>query len=340
MKNKLNVLITGAGSTMAQSVFKALLLSKYKNNVNIIFTNSEPLGAGFFMSPVVKKCYIVPIAKDPNYIPKMMKICKEENIDILFSGTEHEIFELSKNKPLFKKECGTLVMLSDYSVIQLGTDKLKTAKFFKDNNLPFPHTVLFDEYKKLITKCGYPIFMKPRISSASRNIYRVNNEEELFARKFDDSSKIILQNYLDSHIEYTVECFMDKKGKIAGTIPMKRDLGYGLSVSGIIDRNIDVIKVCDKITKKIKPQGAINIQLRLVNGKPIPFEINTRFSSTECIRAKYGYNAVEAAIMNYYYNEPISLKEYSLGMFIRYWEECYLTVDDYNTLINDGKLLR
>lgn len=340
MRDKLNVLITGAGSAMAQSVFKALLLSKFKDDVNVIFTNSEALGAGFFMNSKVKKCYMVPIAKDPNYIPKMLELCKNENIDILFSGTEHEIFQLSKNKSHFKNECGTLVMLSDYKVIELGTDKLKTAVFFKKNKLPFPDTVLFDDHKKLISKYGYPIFMKPRIASASRNIYKINNEKELFEKKFDDSSKIILQNYLDSDIEYTVECFMDKDGNISGTIPMKRNLDYGLSVSGMIDKNNDVINVCEMITRKIKPQGPINIQLRIVNGKPIPFEINTRFSSTECIRAKYGFNSVEAAIMNYYYNQPINLKKYTSGLFIRYWEECYLSQDDYNKLIKTGKLIR
>lgn len=333
MKQRINVLITGAGSTMGYSVYKALMKSKFAQDVNVTFTNSEVDGPGFFLSPTVNNCYIVPVAKDKEYIPTLLNICKKEKIDILFSGTEHEIFELSKNIELFKKEAGTLVMLSDLNVIAIGTDKYKTAKFFKENDIPFPETVLFDDYQELIDKVGFPIFMKPRTASASRNIFRINSIEELHEKKFATSSEIILQTYLDSEIEYTVETFVDSNGEICGTIPMRRELGFGLSVSGIIDDNSEAIQVSEKIAKALKPTGPVNIQLRMVDGKAIPFEINTRFSSTECVRANYGYNSIEASIEHYLFNKDVKLN-YTKGMFMRYWEECYFTEDEYLSLIH------
>lgn len=319
----LNIMVTGAGSTMGQSVLKALLISKYGESVNVFVTNSESLGASFFMSDRVKGRYLVPIAKDPNYLSAIIDICKKENIQGVFSGTEHEIYALSNGAERIREETGAIVFLSRPQVVDIGTDKYKTYKFFRDNDLPFPDTVLFDDYKELVARCGYPLFMKPRSASASRNIFRIDSEEELFEKKFDDSDKIILQQYLDSNIEYTVETFCDRDGNVVGTIPMLRELEYGMSYSGEIDNNEEAIAVSERIAACLKPEGALNVQLRIVNGEAIPFELNTRFSSTECVRAHYGYNAVEAAIENYLYGLPVNLNNWRTGMFMRYWHECY-----------------
>ena len=331
MEKSVNIMITGAGSTMGQSVMKALLMSKYAVTVNLFITNSEPLGAAYFISDKVKGKYIVPAAKDKSYIPKIIEICKRERIDGIFSGTEHEIYALSNAAEQIKEETGAYVFLSRAEVIDIGTDKYKTYLYFKENNIPFPETVLFSDYKKLEELKGYPMFMKPRVASASRNIYKINNEKELFEHKFAPEDEIVLQEYLDSELEYTVEVFCDKEGKVAGTIPMVRELGYGMSISGRIVENTEVTRVSELIGKVLKPEGALNVQLRMVNNKAIPFEINTRFSSTECIRAYYGFNAVEAAIDNYLFGKPVDLNHWRTGMFMRYWHECYFDEKDMPT---------
>ena len=314
-----SILFTGAGSTMGQSLIKALLMSdKYKDIVDIHVTNSEPMGAG----------YIVPIAKAPDYIDRIIQICKENNIKGIFSGTEHEIYALSKNAERIKNESGAIVFLSRLEVIDIGTDKLKTYEFFKKHDLPFPETALFDDYKSLVEKVGYPLFMKPRTASASRNIFKIEKEEDLFKYKFAPSDEIILQEFLDSKIEYTVETFCDKTGKVVGTIPMVRELDFGMSYSGEINDNKESIEVSERIARALKPEGALNVQLRLVNGKAIPFEINTRFSSTECVRAHYGYNSIEAMLDNYLFDKEIDLSNWKKGMFMRYWHECYMTKEE------------
>lgn len=320
----MNIMVTGAGSTMGQSVIKALLFSKYGKTVNLYVTNSEPLGAGFFITDRIKGKYIVPVAKDHTYIDVIIKICIEHKINGIFSGTEHEITTLSVAAEKIYNKTGAKVMLSRPEIVKMGTDKYKTFLFFKEHGLCFPKTALYKDYINFIHEVGgFPIFMKPRIASASRNTYVIRSEKELFEKKFDDDGKIILQEYLESDVEYTVEVFCDKSGKAVGVIPMKRNLEYGMSISGLIDHNEDVIAECKKIGEKIKPDGALNIQLKIVNGKVIPFEVNTRFSSTECVRAHYGFNAVEAAIDHYILNMPVELNKWRTGMFMRYWEECY-----------------
>lgn len=338
MKSGLNVLITGAGSAMAQSLFKALIMSKYGQLARIIFTNSEVMGAGFFMSPHVSKGYIVPVAKDPTYIDKIIEICKAEKINILFSGTEHEIYALAQAKDRLMRECSTLVMLSDSYVINIGTDKKETANFFETYHLPFPKTKLFNEYKELVDRVGYPIFMKPRSASASRNIFIIHNEKELMEHKFAEDEEIILQEYLEGEEEYTAEVFVTRTNQVAGSIIMKRELQYGLSYWGIVEKNEEMKQVIEAVARCLKPMGPINIQFKIINGKVIPFEINTRFSSTECIRAQFGFNGVEAAISHYYYNEDIKLEVSKEGYFFRYWEECYVEKEKIEEFKKTGVL--
>ena len=95
-----------------------------------------------------------------------------------------------------------------------------------------------------------------------------------------------------------------------------------------INDNKESIEVSERIARALKPEGALNVQLRLVNGKAIPFEINTRFSSTECVRAHYGYNSIEAMLDNYLFDKEIDLSNWKKGMFMRYWNECYMTKEE------------
>lgn len=314
---------------MGQSVLKALLMSKYGTEVCIHVCNSEQIGAGFFLSDRIIGRHIVPEAKSPDYIHDIIKICRENDIQGIFSGTEHEIYALSNNAEYIKEQTGAVVFLSRPEIVDLGTDKYKTYLAFKERGLPFPKTVLFNDYKDLVKENeGWPIFMKPRVASASRNIFIIHSEAELFEKKFTDAENIVLQQFLDSSVEYTAEAFCDKEGTVVGVIPMIRSLEFGMSYYGEIDDNPEVIRVTRKVAEAFRPEGAINVQMRIVDGKAIPFEINTRFSSTECVRAHYGFNSVEAMIDNFLFGKRIALDRWKTGMFIRYWHECYFEKKD------------
>jgi len=105
----------------------------------------------------------------------------------------------------------------------------------------------------------------------------------------------------------------------------------------IID-NITIREECMKICTAFKPNGPLNIQLRMHNGIPVCFELNVRFSGTVPIRARFGYNDVEAMIREYLFNEEINtlLKPLSKGRAYRYFNEFYMDTDMFETL-NDKK---
>jgi carbamoyl-phosphate synthase large subunit len=339
----INVLITGSGSVLGQSIYKALNVSKFKNEINVFYTNSDNTGVGFYFNNlehydvIISKRIIVPIAKDPNYLPAIKKICEENQIDIIFGGTEHEIFRLSELAQ--NQEYSQKVAALPSKFVDITTDKYETAKFFSRNNLPAPRTLLLSEFLEKPGELQFPLIIKPRISSASRNISKVSDWLELKEKQFDLPENIIVQEYIEEEAgEYTIGCYLDKINGSISDIIMRRQLSKdGASISGLVIKDSKISDYCRQVIEAMTAEGlewgAVNIQLRIDNGQPKAFEINGRFSSTEGPRAHLGFNAVEAAITNLLKHEPYPgfSPAYNHG-FYRFYEEVYLSPDDYHQI--------
>lgn len=332
--NKIKILVTGGGSVLGQSIFKALNFSSYAKNIKLFYTNSEPECAAYYFNSTdfynlkIEKFFNVPIAKDNNYIPTIKQICEQEKIDLVFGGTEHEIFALSSLKEQEGFENKIVCLSSKF--VDITTDKYNLGKFFDKYEISAPKTDLYSNIDFFIKKYGFPLIIKPRVSSASRNIKIIKNSQELPKELFDSENKVVIQEYIgDITEEYTVGCYLDMISKKDSYIIMKRTLTYdGASGTGKVIYNSEIIKYCKKIMQAFVKEGfeggAFNVQLRARDNSYEAFEINGRFSSTEGPRARLGFNAVEASIDNYLYKLPYDKFNPQIdSQFLRYYEEVY-----------------
>ena len=89
----------------------------------------------------------------------------------------------------------------------------------------------------------------------------------------------------------------------------------------VFDHNIHKLLV--EIGKSLKPRGMLNVQLRMTERGPVPFELNCRCSGTTAIRAHFGYNEPEMLIRHYVLGENIKTPEIKYGKAYRYWNETY-----------------
>jgi len=303
----INVLITGAGSCMGQSIYRAL--KKSTLNFNIHITNSDKLGAGLYFEDVTS--HIVPLVKNPLFLEEIKKIVKENKIDIVFSGTQWEIEALSKY--------GINVATLPLEFLNIGLDKYETSKFFKRNNIKAPNCCLIKDYKN-----NFPVVIKPKTSSASRNIYIVIDESSI---PKNINENYIVQDFLTGE-EYTCGCYLDKYSKKINTIIMKRTLtSDGASGYGIVVKNLEIENYVKYIMECFQKEGLeyghINVQLKLTTEGPICFEINARLSSTEAPKANFGFNSVEAYIYNIVLKQPYDKFNIKDGQFLRYYDEVY-----------------
>jgi carbamoyl-phosphate synthase large subunit len=72
------------------------------------------------------------------------------------------------------------------------------------------------------------------------------------------------------------------------------------------------------------------------HGKPVCFELNVRFSGTTPIRARWGYNDVEAMIREYILDEPVTLNPLKEGKVYRYYNEAFIDVSMQKELRENG----
>ena len=293
----MNIAVTATGGGVGQSIIKAL-----KGHYKVIALNSDPLGAGLYMAD---KYRIIPNATDDNYIPEIIRICKEEEIDLLFPGMDCELFKLS----------GHVGVVSDLNVIKIADDKYLTQKFLMDNGLPFIRTNRYSVIAK-VWNLDYPCILKPQKGGArSKDVYKLNSQEDMPDNI--DMTKYVMQEYIEGD-EYT--CGTVYLDEYRGCIVMRRILRDGDTYKAFVERNSVIEDLCETICNIIKPFGAFNIQLRMKDGVPYVFEFNARCSGTTAMRALAGFNEplMIADYLLKFEDPEFDIKEMTI---LRYWNE-------------------
>lgn len=328
-----NIAITGVGGGVGQSVLKSLKDTDY----NLIALDGELLAAGLYST---NQSYLIPYAKSENYIKKLLEICENEKIALLFPGLDAELMPLSLHTEAFKA-IGTTVVVSRPEVILISDDKQQTYDQLIKAGVSVPYSTLADGF--IPNDTSFPLILKQKVGGArSKNVYIIKNSSEWKSTldKIGNSiSDFIVMEYIEGD-EYTCGTInLDNTCK--GVIVMRRILRDGDTNKCFTEINEVIEKEVRLVVDTIKPFGACNVQLRLKNGKPYVFEINARCSGTTAARTLSGFNEPKM-IADYLLKgiEPTyKIKEQTI---LRYWKE--LVVDNdliakmkNSTFINDIK---
>jgi carbamoyl-phosphate synthase large subunit len=317
----LNVLVTGVGAPLGQSIMKAAQRANLP--CRLLATDRHPLSVGFHWADAH---YVVPTAAEPSYITQLITICRKERVDAVMIGSEGEIHVLAQEKEAFEKKTGTRIIVSSPEVLRISADKWETVRFLAAHGLDYPRSALPEEPEQLETlvgDLGFPLIVKPRNGAGSKGLFKVHSQQEL-ARVTQLVRHPIVQEYLQpDDQEYTTAAFVDKLGQPQGTIVMRRELAAGLTYRAWVEENPRVAATTQAVVSALGPLGPCNVQLRLTERGPVPFEINARFSSSTAMRAHFGYNEVEMALRCYILGEKIVPPHIRRGIALRFWEELY-----------------
>lgn len=152
------------------------------------------------------------------------------------------------NQIVFDKEC-LKKYTPDYE------DKLFQSNFFNQHAIPSPHTFHIANINNLPSKVTFPLVLKKRISSRSKNNFLINNEKELIEKltniKVED---YILQQAIDALFDYRVMVLNDKViGTVNRFIHVRKN--NRLSVKGmkpVTNLSPEIEKDALKLTKNLK----------------------------------------------------------------------------------------
>lgn len=253
----------------------------------------------------------------PNFL---LSVIKNYNIDIVFFGTEQEIYRMVKEKKNFSEY--KKLVINKENILDLSYDKWKTYNYLVDNykeEYAIP-SIIEGSFEDISEKFGLPFLIKPRHSYASKGIIKVSDIEtfKFWQNALGDNfmaQKIVGNN----EQEYTSAVFGYGDGSYLQSISLRRKLsGEGSTVKATVIKDNKLDSVIDDLTKLFKPIGPINYQFRLDKGNYLLLEINPRISSSTSLRTKFGYNESEICIDYFLEKKKLLKKEIKNGIATRY----------------------
>jgi len=286
----LNVLIT-AGSRRVPLVQAFQRAVRTTGGGRVVVTDVNPLSPTVY---VADRSYEVPLSTDPGYLEAIERICTDERVSLVVPTIDDELLLFAEVTPRFADR-GIRVAVSGPKTIGACNDKYQTWRVLSARGLPVAETYLPSD---LPAAPSFPLFIKPRFGRGGVGAFPVRSDRELafFVQYVADP---VLQPYLNGP-EFTIDVLSDFTGRVLSAVPRERVVIR----AGVVDRGRTVrdealVSLGALCAEALECVGAINIQCRIVNGQPVIFEINPRFSGgiplTIAAGADFPHMLVQAA---------------------------------------------
>lgn len=307
----INILVTGAGGGVGQGIIKSIKLID-DLDMHVIAADMSPLASGLYGG---NEAILVPAASANDYFDVISDICMENNINYYFPGTDVELLKAADFASELFHKCQTETAVCPKDVIEIADDKYSTYKFLVDNGFDAPVTSFPNDTD--LNSLQYPVIIKPRVGCRSIGVYKVNDIQDA-KTAIGSVDGPVIQEYLDGD-EFTCTV-VAVKDKISDVLCLKRDLRAGDTYRAFPEKNYVIEEYVKNLALKLGIYGSCNFQLRLDNGVPKLFEINSRFSGTTPFCAQLGFNPVEfylKARLDIPYEGNVNYD----AMVLRHWTE-------------------
>jgi carbamoyl-phosphate synthase large subunit len=308
----LNVLVTAASRRVPLVQAFQAALSDAGLRGCVIATDVNPLSPAVH---IAERWYDVPLATAPDYLEAIAGICQAEDIGLIVPTIDDEL-EMFGGAASWFLGRGVRVAVSPQATIRICNDKLAACSHLRAHGIRAAETRLPSE----VPGDGpFPLFIKPRFGRGGVGAYPVHSPRDLaFFTEYVD--RPVVQEFL-SGPEFTIDVFCDFRHRPIAIVPRERVVIR----AGVVDRGRTVkdralLDIAEQITGVLPFSGAVNIQCRVVNGVPVVFEINPRFSGGIPLTIAAGAN-FPRYLVDLAAGRPVASR---LGVFREgLWMTCY-----------------
>lgn len=320
------ILVTGAGSVYGLGIIRALKASVLP--VQIFAVDVNPYSVGLF---IADNGFVAPqAASEADCYLFIENLCRKYQIKAVFVGSGTELPFYAKKRDQLEQSTGTKVFVSSPAAIKICTDKWLTMCYLSRCGFPTPITIRYPEDTKqlplFLERTGFPIIVKPRTGRGSEGVALIKHQRQLL-KHVKMKKNLIVQEYLpEEEQEFTAGICLNRQGKVISKIALRRRLQEGVSIAAVSDGYHDIADFCARAACSLKEygaSGAINIQLRLKDGKPVIFEINPRFSSSTGMRLLFGINEPESLIRSEVLGQEVMPLRPKTGLVLRQYADYY-----------------
>lgn len=155
-----------------------------------------------------------PKFNSPEFGPWMLDTVRMFQIDIVIPNIDSATVTLSTMAPALR-DIGVLPVVSHPEICRIMADKARADRLFRALSLPVPPDDRF------------PLLAKPRFGSASRGLVKLHDYDEFaFWKTRNNSDDFVIQGLIPGR-EYSIDAYVDHKGRTLGIVPRER-----LAVSG------------------------------------------------------------------------------------------------------------
>jgi len=180
-------------------------------------------------------------------------------------------------------------LLPAKSSFEIAADKYETMKLAGEQNIDCPTTYLAKEIKDLIEisdTANFPLIIKPRKSSGSRGIRKVQKKEELiplFLEIQQDYPEILVQEFIPLGDRYDVCLLYDGNHEVKASFVQKEIRHFPVAMGpSTVQESVVFNELIERSIKLMKPldwSGIVEIEFMMDSRTncPILLEINPRF---------------------------------------------------------------
>lgn len=314
----IHALVTGVGAIIGYGIIKSLRQSGLPIYIVGMDIYEDAVGQ-HWCDKFIQAKYAI----DPNYIDFLKNVIQDNQIDIVFFGTEQEIYRVDSARDELAEDLSKLI-LNQSELLALAKDKWKTCIFLQQHGLgkiTIP-SVIVGNYEDISKQYGKTFLLKPRHSYASKGIEIVSNAEEFDFYKQRMGDNFMAQKLVgDLQHEYTIGIFGLGDGSYSGKISMRRQLSQeGATAKAWVIEDPLLDDTVDQLCQVFCPLGPTNLQFRLDAGQYLLLEINPRISSSTSLRMAFGYNEALLSI-EYFLNKKIIVPKVYTGRAARFIDE-------------------
>ncbi len=318
------VLVTGVGGPAAVSVMKSL---RRDPTVEVIAADMDPWAAGLYLVPPDART-LIPAGLDPGFTAALLARCVAMGVNIVIPTVDAELRPLNEASGDFA-QAGVQLLLAPGPALDVTLDKLALARRCA-GHVRVPRTECFDVPPDL-GSWTYPVVVKPRTGSGSRDISVVKSGQALAA--MDTSADFIIQEYLPGD-EYSIDVLADAGGHVVAAVPRDRTrVDSGVSVAGRTIHDAELEQFGAAVAAATGLTYVANVQCRRDrDGRPALLEVNPRFPGAMPLTMASGVDMPRMALDSL---RGLALPEHAdfreIAM-VRYLEERFVELSEVQKL--------
>lgn len=281
--NRCNLLFTSSGRRVELIQLFRFALEALNWEGTLVTADMSARAATAYVSDVHE---LVPSVTSPDYVPRLLELCQQHQINLLIPLIDWELSLLAEHQADFLR-IGTKVAVSSQQTCDLCFDKRQLSRYLKTIGLQSPRLYGPSE----IGDAQFPVFLKPFDGSASRDARVIRNRSELefFAGAIPNA---LIQEYVSGR-EYAIDGLVDEDGTVVCVVPRRQFEARAGEVSkGVTERNPVLMELGTRVLENLPGAfGCFTMDCIVADdGQVYVLDLNARFGGGMPLSIRSGAN--------------------------------------------------